>query len=172
MTFPLISITTATPFRFKMGDYGGPRIASLLEVWVNASTADVYYGDAPGLPVSALGGTTVIGKKYINFPRGQKMGLNFQPGMVFSSSVDASDDGNVIVGIEDDRLEFRTAFTVAFGSTDAMTLTPPPVTSTNGIPIPQGEGHVWTADKECDILSGGIDFVVAAGTATMRLRYR
>lgn len=181
MTYPAITITDSTPFDFRWSDIARKEnMTGVLEVFVNSSTADVYYGDVPESPVIMAGYASVIaGGNKIPFDRSlqgegasRRSWDDIMPGFVFSCADEPADDGNFVVAKEKEYVLMRNAMTIT-PSDDTIVFTPPAITSANGQPIFQGTGKSFVADRANRFLEVAKRFVVAAGqTAVIRVEYK
>lgn len=172
MTFPAISITTSTPFVFRWSVLGlKENFTELLQVYVNPSSADVYYGDEPGAASTLTGAQLNTGSDILTVRELQ--GGDIVPGMVLSDVGDPADDGKYVVAVDKERQTIQLNAVAAATHSDAvLVFTPPAITSANGQPILQGTQQSFVADHKSQILQGAIRFVVASGTAVIRVRYK
>lgn len=182
MTFPPITITDSTPFTFRWSDTGlKDNVTGVLEVWVNAASADVYYGDVPGPALSLLNAKTLVGRDIISYRDLTISSLSnnvggdvISPGYVFSCTDDAADDGKYVVAVDRVKQTVKLNAVLTINQTDTTTtFTPPAITSSNGMPILQGTSKAFVADRDNRFLEAAMRFVVATGqTAVIRLAYK
>lgn len=181
MIFPAITITDSTPFTLDVRRYAGStNKITALWVWNDTGGSVVYHGPVLEDAAFSMDLTADLTNKnkltmvaYVdanpNFVGGYVQGRNLLGWTWSAASPDADDDGNFVVGQTSEFLEFRRDFVNDYAIA-AVTLTPPAVTSDNGIPILANNGFMLVADQANRFLNHPRKFVVATGgNATLRI---
>ena len=180
MLFPAISITSSTPFDFRLSDYvRSPQDIANVEVYADPSGSDIYYGpaDDPAIEISnvdeksAIVGSPIIPKQY-GTPTGSFGWHDIKPGHVFSCDDNFSDNGKYVVAVDERFITMNADMTISYIGGATFVFAPPTVNSTNGIPLLAGTWRSFTADKASRFLNRRIRFVVASGTGVLRLWYK
>lgn len=180
MNFNPISVTDVTPLVLDLNAlrYNGGRLSelALLTVAVDTGGSTLYYGDTPTYPqatplvVSGLYGK--VGSKrlaYRNVATGQLASgaQAVMAGMIFEDSSDT----NMVLGVTAEHILLQEdILDVADGG--SISFYQPAISATNGIGIAAGGRETFEPSESNKYLNGSMTFVVASGTAVVRIRYR